>query len=496
MYVFSNQGTKILLFFELCKFIYILFGYIKKKLYFCIMKTLLLLLLVQTLYGPIEGIERDSVTAYLGIPFAQAPVGELAFRAPQPPTPWDTVLLAQRGSKNCPQLQNKYSTRNTDPDCLYLNIFVPNTPTSLPPYSSTPLPPTPVILWFHGGGYTTGGAGRRFNDELINGIRKGDELMYELGLLARETNTIIVSCNYRLNVYGFLNLHDFSDRFDTNLGVRDQLQALRFVHDIIADFGGDTTNIVIMGQSAGAASVINLMALKEAQPLFAKAIAFSPCIEHFLSPEHSQQRAKRFMQKAGISPRYIDKLLTMSPERLEKIVKSFYMSTVISGDTRCPFAPWIDGDLFTDYPHLTVRECTKPLMITYTAEESLMFTQNIGHGLYPLYASLAKDYAKRNGLPEFKVKQGKDPYWKRFDETLTDYMFHTPIDAFVVAYQGPIAFYEYTYIPEEGKHLGCYHWSDMPVLFGWDYKTSPQSNPLTRQKGKEMRQIVKEFIYE
>lgn len=206
------------------------------------MKNLLILLLVQTLYGPIEGIERDGVTAYLGIPFAQAPVGEWAFRAPRPVNPWDTVMVADRGSKNCPQRRNKYSTKNTDLDCLYLNVFVP---AERPPEGlKDRYTERPVLVWYHGGAYNTGGAGAKVESE--------NELMYELGKFAKETNTIVVSCNYRLNVYGFLNLHDFSDRFDSNIGVRDQLQALQFVHDIIADFGGDTTNIVIMGQSAGA----------------------------------------------------------------------------------------------------------------------------------------------------------------------------------------------------------------------------------------------------
>lgn len=124
-----------------------------------------------------------------------------------------------------------------------------------------------------------------------------------------------------------------------------------------------------------------------------------------------------------------------------------------------------------------------------------MFTQNVRHGLYPLFSTIAANYAKQNGLPEFKVPKGKEPFWKRFDEALTDYMFHAPIDSFVAHYKGPITFYEYTYVPEEGKHLGCYHWSDMPVLFGWDYPTSPQSNPLTRQEGERLRSRVRAFVY-
>ena len=462
----------------MCKFICILFAYVRKKQYFCIMKSLFLLLIVQTLYGPIEGIERDSVTAYLGVPFAQAPVGELAFRAPQSPVPWDTVMIAGRGSKNCPQMHNNYSADNTDPDCLYLNIFVPHDSLDLK---------RPVVVWYHGGAFTTGGAGANAT---------GDRLKYELSYFARQTNTIVVSCNYRLNVYGFLNLHNFNDRFDSNLGVRDQLQALRFVHEIIPAFGGDTANIVIMGQSAGAASVINLMALEDAQPLFAKAIAFSPCIDHFLSPEHSIKRTKKYLGYLAVDKRHLDKILSMSPNRLEKAAKHFYQATVLSGDTRCPFSPWVDNDLFTGYPYLAVRDCTKPLMIGYTSEESRMFTQNVPHGFYPLYASLASNYAERNGLPDFKVAKKDTAYWVRLNEALTDYMFHAPIDTFVVHYKGPITTYTYTYVPAEGQHLGCYHWSDMPVLFGWDYKTSPQSNPLTCQKGKEMRQKVKQFIYE
>lgn len=450
------------------------------------MKSLLILLLVQTLYGPIEGIERDSVMAYLGIPFAQPPTDEWAFRAPRPVTSWDTVLIANKGSKNCPQLQNKYSTKNTGLDCLYLNIFVPAE--RLPEGLTNRCAERPVIVWFHGGAFTHGGAGNKVESE------SESELMYELGLFARETNTIVVSCNYRLNVYGFLNLHDFSNRFDSNIGVRDQLQALQFVHEIIPAFGGDTSNIVIMGQSAGAASVINLMALEQAQPLFAKAIAFSPCIDHFLSVEHSRKRTKKYLSYLGLNTHHVDKLLSLPIDKIEKAASKYYRGVILMGETRCPFAPYIDGDLFTDYPYLTARECTKPLLITYTREESRMFTQNVPHGLFPLYASLARDYAQHNGLPKFEVAKGDTPYWVRLNEALTDYMFHAPIDTFIAHYKGPIEHYEYTYVPQEGEHLGCYHWSDMPVLFGWDYKTSPQSNPLTRQKGKELREMIATFV--
>lgn len=452
------------------------------------MKSLVILLtVVQTLYGPIQGIERDSVTAYLGIPFAKAPVGELAFRAPQPPDPWDTVLIAQKGSRNCPQVHNKYSSDYTDPDCLYLNVFVPAEEGGEAEGLRGGEVDRPVVVWFHGGAFATGGAG-------INS--KGEGLKYELGLFARETNTIVVSCNYRLNVYGFLNLHDFNDRFDSNIGIRDQLQALRFVREVISAFGGDTANIVLMGQSAGAASVINLMALKEAQPLFHKAIAFSPCIDHFLSVKDSHKRTKKYLSYLAVGEHHTNKLLSMTPNQLEKAAGHFYHAMVVTGDVRCPFSPWLDGDLYTDYPFLTARECTKPLMIGYTSEESRMFTNGVPKGCFHLLGTVARDYAKRNGFREFKVEKKDTAYWVRFNEALTDYMFHAPIDTFVAHYKGPVQTYEYTYIPVEGQHLGCYHWSDIPVLFGMDYKTASQSNPLTRQKGAEMRQKVKQFIYE
>ena len=132
---------------------------------------------VVTSYGPVRGIVKDGVLEYLGIPYAEPPVGDLRFRHPLPPKPWTGVLDATKGGANCIQEKSRFSTGNNSEDCLYLNVFVPQAPSGK----------LPVMVWIHGGSFATGGTGRKRSDTEV--------LEYELGGFAKETGTIVVSIN-------------------------------------------------------------------------------------------------------------------------------------------------------------------------------------------------------------------------------------------------------------------------------------------------------------
>ena len=158
--------------------------------------------IVETAYGKISGISVNGCSEYLGIPYAKAPISDLAFRHPEDPEPWDGLLKAEKGGRNSIQ---GYSSRHyisyTGQDCLYMNICVPDD-------AGTDLP---VLVWIHGGSYATGGTGR------IN--EQSDNMVYDLTRFARETDAILVDFNYRLNLYGFMNLNCLSPRFDMNCGL-------------------------------------------------------------------------------------------------------------------------------------------------------------------------------------------------------------------------------------------------------------------------------------
>ena len=279
---------------------------------------------VKTRYGMVEGFSRKGCACWYGIPFAKPPVGELAFRHPEPPESWEGVRKAFYGSANPIQSKGDFSIGNNSQDCLYLNVFVPEEHTG----------PLPVMVWIYGGAYNQGGAGA---------VRKDSaELLYDMNLFARESGCAVVSFNYRQNLYGFLNLHFLDERFDQNNGLFDQIMALRFVKENIAAFGGDPDNVTLFGQSAGASSVLALMAMKEAEGLFHKAIVMSANVEHFYTEEESRRYTNDYLKFAGVSRP--EKLAALSEQRVCAINERYAGRLIMKGDVRCAFSPVSDAE--------------------------------------------------------------------------------------------------------------------------------------------------------
>ena len=190
--------------------------------------------LVTTGYGQIEGIAEEGIKLFLGVPFAKPPVGDLSFRHPLPPEPWDGVLSAVRARPNSIQGHGHKEYRVTDRDCLYLNVFAPDTQEDK----------LPVMVWIFGGSYCTGGRGLT---DVVS-----DDLLYDMRRFARDTKTIVVTFNYRLNLEGFLNLSYLDPTFEMNNGLYDQIAALKFVRENIGAFGGDDRNITVLTRVADA----------------------------------------------------------------------------------------------------------------------------------------------------------------------------------------------------------------------------------------------------
>jgi len=214
--------------------------------------------------GKIQGVETSAkgVYVYKGIPFAAPPVGDLRWKEPQPVIPWEGVKVADTFSAGA--MQAKHDSTNPwtsefyweDPefseDCLYLNVY-----TKAPGKPDAKLP---VAMWIHGGAYT-GGWG--FEPEFD-------------GKVWGEKGVVLVTINYRLGIFGFLNhpllAAESPHGVSGNYGIMDQIAALKWVHDNIAAFGGDPDNITILGQSAGAGSVKTLVSSPLTEGLISKAI--------------------------------------------------------------------------------------------------------------------------------------------------------------------------------------------------------------------------------
>ncbi|KTT24095.1 carboxylesterase/lipase family protein [Pseudacidovorax intermedius] len=231
-----------------------------------------------TTFGPVAGrddVAQSGTWRWTGVPYAQPPIGPLRWRAPQAPQPWTGLRDATHFAPACvqtqrlygPGLNNRYDeTVGTalgrivgSEDCLYLNIWTP---------ASRPVAPRPVIVFVHGGsnisGYTA-------------------DPVYDGAALARSQDAVVVTVNYRLGIFGFLDAAPLKtgqrEEDSGNFALLDIVQALGFVADNIAAFGGDPERVTLMGQSAGAVNVdalmVSPMLMARARPLFHRVAALS-----------------------------------------------------------------------------------------------------------------------------------------------------------------------------------------------------------------------------
>lgn len=196
------------------------------------------------------GGQNFQVRKFLGIPYAEPPIGNLRFKKPVMKMMLKSPYKAQSYSAKCPQAYLSESDRASE-DCLYLNIFTPA--------GSSNDSQKPVMLWIHGGGFIVGFAN-----------------VYESDVISTIGDVIVVTINYRLGVQGFFSSHDSQAK--GNYGLWDQHLAIRWVHENIAAFGGDPGNITIFGESAGSSSVIYQMLYPGNKGLFKRAIAESGTI--------------------------------------------------------------------------------------------------------------------------------------------------------------------------------------------------------------------------
>lgn len=229
--------------------------------------------------GQLSGsLTPDGVAVFKNIPFAQAPVGELRWKEPLPAKSWTGVRDVSTFGPACSQSGHLNSTSSED--CLQLNVWTPTWPMKSH---------VPVLVWFHGGGNTAGsGVEPLFNGESF--ARRG---------------VVLVTSNYRLGVFGFFSHPDLSKesahRSSGNYGLLDQIQALRWVQQNIALFGGNPSNVTIIGESAGAADVNTLIASPLTKGLFVRAIAESGPAGAQTPLADAEQRNVKFAESLGIT---------------------------------------------------------------------------------------------------------------------------------------------------------------------------------------------------
>jgi para-nitrobenzyl esterase len=225
---------------------------------------------VKTQNGDVQGVVGHQVFVFKGIPYAAPPVGDLRWRELHPAPSWQGLRQASTFGNACIQTPGLSAANGGDAgplseDCLYLNVWTPK------PASSAKLP---VMVWIHGGAYIFGA---------------GSLAIYDGESLANR-GAVFVRLNYRLAQLGFFAhpaLEQESPGGPVNFGLLDQIAALEWVQQNIARFGGDPNNVTILGQSAGAKSVLALFASPLARELFRKGVAMSS----YALPEASRAKA-------------------------------------------------------------------------------------------------------------------------------------------------------------------------------------------------------------
>lgn len=287
--------------------------------------------IVDTRSGKVQGLERDGIQVFRGIPYAAPPVGTRRWKAPQREEPWDDVRDATRFSAMAAQgefmLDQMFGAaeRAKSEDCLYLNVWTPGLDDKR----------RPVMVWIHGGAFMFG---------------EGATPWYDGTRFATRGDVVVVTINYRLGSFGFLHLADlFGDDVagSGNVGLLDQVAALEWVRDCIEEFGGDPGRITIFGESAGAGSVATLLGMPAAHGLFHAAIPQSGAASWFATRERATEVATVIIGALGVQPGDLDALYAKTTDGIITAQAAAGLETDATG---LPFQPVVDGTVLPRPP--------------------------------------------------------------------------------------------------------------------------------------------------
>ena len=401
--------------------------------------------------GELAGVRQVDVAAFLGIPFAAPPVGDLRWRAPRPALAWQGVRAADRFGPSCLQAVNpagfgpwthEYVVQGAvSEDCLFLNVWTPARVGAR----------LPVLVWIHGGAFTSG---------------SGSVPVYNGATLATQ-GMVVVTINYRLGIWGFLAHPDLTREAagapPTNFGLQDILAALRWVQGNINAFGGDPTRVTIAGQSAGSMAVHDLLVSPLAKGLFAQAISQSglPTTIPIRTQGEAEAAGVAFVHSKGAAG--IAALRAMSA------------ADVAAGAPISGLGPIVDGVLLPGSPTRLISAGSfndTPVLIGLNADEGSMspdygvadaaafdrvFSQSYGEmarrfaALYPARTDAerltqSRAVSRDNGLASVYV-------WARARQAHS----HRPLYAYLNTYTEPG--------PDSARYR-AFHSCEIPYVFG------------------------------
>jgi para-nitrobenzyl esterase len=313
---------------------------------------------VSTQFGSIQGAQNGNVYQFLGIPYAKPPVNDLRWKAPENPTNWSSTLATTSFAPVCPQkLFQQGDTTSTiigNEDCLYLNVWTPQVGAGN----------RPVLVFIHGGGNQQGSA---------NEVNGGTQMYFGKNM-AERGDAVIVTIQYRLGPLGFL-VHpglepENANGTAGNYAVLDQILALKWVQNNIANFGGDPTKVMIFGESAGGINVGNLLTTPLAAGLFQRACIQSamPVVNTY---SDSKTKGINYVADFTTTGNDVQKIAYMRSLPSDSLVK-YETSPLSGGAVQLAWQPVIDNLVFSNYPLQTIQSGVYnkvPLIIGSNADE-------------------------------------------------------------------------------------------------------------------------------
>jgi len=425
---------------------------------------------VATKSGHLEGSFEDGLYVFKGVPFAEPPVGKLRWLPPQTVKKWNGVRPARKYGAMAPQnpmpipMPNApaFGTTDQDEDCLTLNIWTPGLDDAR----------RPVLFWIHGGAFIIG---------------SGCESFLEFGTLPRRGDIVVVSINYRLGAFGFLNLKEITGGkipATGSEGLLDQVAALDWVNENIAAFGGDPDNITVSGFSAGGMSTGDLLGMPLAHGKFQKAINRSGSANVVGTVASAVEISGKFLEILNLTGGDVGALRGLTTKQLIDAQQALQVKLRESEQRLTPFQPVVDGNVLPEWPLAAIKKGSAkniPVIAGTSLDELKMSitmdpaTRNMDEaGLVKRLNDLLGEKLAAKMIPAYRAalkKRGIEPRPAQILGSVnTDYLFRIPTIR-LIEFQRDNGAPAYNYLftlrsPAFGGALGAMHGLDNPFLFG------------------------------
>ena len=418
---------------------------------------------VQLKHGAVRGKTESGVYAFLGIPYAAPPFGANRMQPPQPVPAWDGERDATSYGPTVPKGDYPPQYQRLFPevvipgeDCLNLNVWTPD------PNGEG----LPVLVWIHGGSFMNG---------------SGSVPEYNGAAFARD-GVVCVTINYRLSAEGFLYLGDGV----ANLGLLDQLTALRWVQANIAAFGGDPARVTVAGESAGAMSVTTLLSMPLAEGLFAQAIAESGAGAHTITPDVARKVAGYLAEALNTVPER-EALKAVPQQEFIRAASDLVVELQTTPDpakwgplalSLLPFAPTVDGDVLPAAPLTAFADgqgSGVPLLTGSNRDEARLFL--VAASTIDLIDDTALDMVAgayglpADGLALYRANRPGASPGDILAAVITDWFFRVPPIRVAEARETGGADHTWMYrfdypAPADNQGLGACHGVEIPFVFG------------------------------